>query len=204
MAKATHLEMYAGRLIIRMDDGTLRDIVRESNGRWILPDLGGDSTKPTPKPPSTGGGSATGWKWPFPLSTTTTPFGHYSDGTPHYGIDLGLGTKDKPVHACGPGTVMYSGWECGGQLWGGGNSVIINHGKVAGHTVFSQYAHMRDAVRVKNGQKVTSATVLGIVGTTGNSFGEHLHFQINYGNPLGNQYAVDPKGLMRAVKATGG
>ena len=85
----------------------------------------------------------------------------------HSGIDLSGNTGD-PVFAAGGGTVIFSGWND----FGYGNTVAIAHG-----TTFSIYAHL-SSTAVSCGQQVGSLQTIGYIGSTGNSSGPHLHFEI--------------------------
>jgi hypothetical protein len=99
----------------------------------------------------------------------------------HPGIDLAteLGT---PIYAAAPGYVE----TVGSTIWAYGNVVYINHG----NGVVTLYAHM-SRVDVKPGQMVTKDTVIGAVGSTGNSSGPHVHFEIHKdGTPFNPQSIV--------------
>ncbi|MCL4879773.1 MAG: M23 family metallopeptidase [Anaerolineae bacterium] len=85
----------------------------------------------------------------------------------HSGVDLAARTG-TPVYASGSGTVIYAGWNDGGY----GNAIIIDHG-----TSYSLYAHLSE-IYVECGQAVNSMQQIGEVGSTGNSSGPHLHFEI--------------------------
>ncbi|MCD4685403.1 MAG: peptidoglycan DD-metalloendopeptidase family protein [Anaerolineae bacterium] len=85
----------------------------------------------------------------------------------HTGVDIAASAGD-PVYASGGGTVVYAGWQNGGY----GNVVVIAHGPV-----FTLYAHMT-AANVGCGQQVSAGAVIGTVGSTGNSTGPHLHFEV--------------------------
>ena len=88
-------------------------------------------------------------------------------GRPHEGIDLAAPTGTL-VRASEAGRVIHSGW-----LGDYGRVVILEHrGR---HT--SVYAHLSSA-RVKKGAFVDHSAVIGEVGSTGNSTGPHLHFEI--------------------------
>lgn len=97
----------------------------------------------------------------------------------HRAIDIGapLGT---PVVAADSGYVVYAGWDDSGY----GNLVIIDHGN--GYRTL--YAHL-SSFSVTTGQSVAKGERIGAVGSTGNSTGPHLHFEIRYHdvqrNPLG-------------------
>lgn len=95
---------------------------------------------------------------------------------PHTGTDIGAGYGTAVV-AAAAGTVKFSGWN-GGY----GNCVIIDHG--GGRSTL--YAHM-SSIAVSNGQSVSAGQSVGRVGSTGNSTGAHLHFEV-----LINGKAVNP------------
>ena len=124
--------------------------------------------------------------WPCPSSKTiTSNYGyriHPIQGTKklHTGMDIGAKTG-ADVIASASGTVIMS------QYYGGyGNCIIIDHGG----GVSTLYAHMSSLI-AKNGQYVTAGEVIGKVGSTGNSTGPHLHFEVRI-----NGSTVDPKGYV--------
>lgn len=85
----------------------------------------------------------------------------------HEGIDLGA-PHGTPVYATGDGVVEFAGpWDRYGL------TVEINHG----NGVATRYAHM-SRIKVKEGQKVTRSTVVGLLGNTGRSTGPHLHYEV--------------------------
>lgn len=86
----------------------------------------------------------------------------------HKGIDIGA-SGGTPIVATATGTVTYAGWNSGGY----GNLVIIDHG----NGVETYYGHC-SKVYVKKGQTVEAGTKIAAVGSTGNSTGNHLHFEI--------------------------
>lgn len=91
-----------------------------------------------------------------------------NDYTPeHGGVDL-AGTLGDYVKAVGDGTVIFAGWS----TWGYGWTVVIAHGPV-----MSLYAHMTGDT-VWCGQQVAAGQVIGYLGSSGNSSGPHLHFEI--------------------------
>jgi LysM repeat protein len=89
----------------------------------------------------------------------------------HEGVDLAAPTG-TPVHAAGGGTVVFAGWNS----YGYGNVVVIAHGPV-----FTIYGHL-SAYRVSCGQSVSAGNIIGAVGSTGNSSGSHLHFEMRDAN----------------------
>ena len=94
----------------------------------------------------------------------------------HTGVDIGA-AYGTPIFAANGGRVTLAGWNSGY-----GNCVIIDHG--GGKATL--YAHM-SSIGVSNGQAVTKGQTIGRVGSTGNSTGPHIHFEI-----LINGTAVDP------------
>jgi murein DD-endopeptidase MepM/ murein hydrolase activator NlpD len=98
----------------------------------------------------------------------------------HAGTDLGAPTG-TPILAAAKGQVESANW-----LGGYGLAVIINHGSAQQ----SLYGHMSD-IFVQPGQWVEPGTVIGRVGSTGNSTGPHLHFEIRHLTQNG-WIAVDP------------
>ena len=104
----------------------------------------------------------------------------------HRGIDL-CGTIGSRIIAVKDGEITYAGWQSGY-----GNCVEIKHIDENGKVFYTFYAHMRDnSLQVKQGQKVMTGQVIGTQGTTGNSTGDHLHFEIRT-NSGWNGYAIDP------------
>lgn len=74
-----------------------------------------------------------------------------------------------PIYSVADGIVTDAGW-----IGTGGNMVIIKHAD--GN--LTAYAHMVESPVVKTGQKVKAGQLIGLVGSTGNSTGPHLHFEI--------------------------
>ncbi|QOK22354.1 peptidoglycan DD-metalloendopeptidase family protein [Janibacter indicus] len=116
--------------------------------------------------------------------------------------DRGFGPRFHPIHlqwrnhagqdmsgTPGPGTIVAVGdgkVTHAGVMGGYGNAVDVQHAD----GVTSRYAHLA-SITVRTGQKVTAGTQLGIEGTTGQSTGVHLHFEIHV-----NGAPVDPKAWM--------
>ncbi|RHB50463.1 murein hydrolase activator EnvC [Exiguobacterium sp. AM39-5BH] len=91
----------------------------------------------------------------------------------HNGLDI-AGPVGTPISASQTGTVTTAGW--GGAY---GNHVIITH-VLNGQVWTTVYAHM-SSVSVSAGQRVTQGQNIGAMGSTGNSTGSHLHFEIHRG-----------------------
>ena len=103
----------------------------------------------------------------------SSPFGDRDYGSGHhYGIDIAA-PSGTPVYASDGGVVTQAGWNSGGY----GNWVVIDH-QNGFKTV---YAH-NSAVIVYPGQKVHQGQLLSLVGSTGDSTGNHLHFEIRLNN----------------------
>ena len=121
--------------------------------------------------------------WPCPASSRiTSQYGYrilFGVRDFHTGIDIGAGTGSNIV-AAESGTVILAAYGWNG---GYGNYMILSHG----NGVTTRYAHA-SALYVSAGQTVTKGQVIGAVGTTGNSTGPHLHFEVRingaHQNPL--------------------
>ena len=103
----------------------------------------------------------------------------------HGGIDIAsAGIYGKAIVAAADGVVVSAGWNSGGF----GNWVVINHGTSGGNQFATLYAHMCRAPVVSAGQTVKAGQTIGYVGSTGNSTGNHLHFEVrvngNRVNPM--------------------
>lgn len=148
----------------------------------------------------------------------TLDFGNtYSDGSLHKGIDL-TGNTDVNngydyICAFAAGTVVNCCNTISGNAKSGdaamGNYVILDHG----NGWRTRYMHMtKGSVTVKKGEKVKAGQVLGYMGTTGNSTGRHLHFDISkLGNISGGRYIssqnrtyFDPKPYLKGTKTIDG
>ena len=114
------------------------------------------------------------FKWPLPgFGRITSPYGWrtlYGQSNFHTGIDIaGSGVYGASIIASNQGkvtTVVYGSY-------GYGYYIIIDHG--GGYMTL--YGHL-SAIYVVEGEKVSQGTVIGAVGSTGNSTGPHLHFEI--------------------------
>ncbi|HZU86498.1 MAG TPA: M23 family metallopeptidase [Anaerolineaceae bacterium] len=95
----------------------------------------------------------------------------YSPETNHRGIDVD-GDMGHNIYAVDDGVVVYSGWN----NWGYGNVVVIDHG--GGWQ--SLYAHLMDGWFVGCGTSVARGAIIGYMGSTGNSTGPHLHFELRH------------------------
>ena len=137
-------------------------------------------------PTSSGHSTQYRFIWPEPQSQISQPFGPSTfwfeppyGGYPHFhtGIDL-VEPFGSPVYAADDGIVALVGSSSRGY----GNYVVIAH---AGG-LDTLYGHLSTAL-VNVGQTVTQGTVVGLEGSTGNSTGAHLHFELRI-----NQKPVNP------------
>ena len=103
----------------------------------------------------------------------------------HTGVDFAVPTGTS-VKAVASGRVVTSGW--GGSF---GYQVVIRHADGR----YTQYAHL-SAISVKSGQSVGGGQRIGRSGSTGNSSGPHLHFEVRTGPGFGSD--VDPVAYLRA------
>jgi len=92
----------------------------------------------------------------------------YSPDTNHRGIDI-AGTLGEAVWATDAGVIVYSGWND----WGYGFMIMVDHG----NGWQSLYAHL-SAINAGCGQSVGQGDIIGALGSTGNSTGAHLHFEL--------------------------
>ena len=122
----------------------------------------------------TGTPSSSGLIWPV-NGTVVSGFG-WRWGRMHEGIDISA-SSGTPIWAAAAGTVIHAGW-----LGGYGNLVVVDHGD----GLATAYAHA-SAILVGVGQLVSQGETVSLVGSTGNSSGPHLHFEVRV-----NGVAVDP------------
>lgn len=111
---------------------------------------------------------------------------HYLSGNDywsgHLGIDI-AGSLGDSISAADAGVVVFAGWANGGY----GNMVMIDHGN--GYQTL--YAHL-SSVSAYCGQSVYTGTYIGAMGSTGNSTGPHLHFEVRYLGGFINPWYVLP------------
>jgi peptidoglycan hydrolase-like protein with peptidoglycan-binding domain len=99
----------------------------------------------------------------------------------HAGIDL-IANRGAPVQAAAAGRVAFAGFASGG--WG--KLVVVAHRD----GVRTMYAHL-SKISVHAGQAVTTGSVVGLVGSTGDATGPHLHFEVRLRGA-----AVDPRSAL--------
>ncbi|MFQ9514342.1 MAG: murein hydrolase activator EnvC family protein [Eubacterium sp.] len=126
--------------------------------------------------------TVSGYTWPCPgYTTVSSDYGYRSDpfsgaSTFHSGIDIPA-PAGTAVVAAASGTVEWANYSSSAGNWIG-----INHG----NGVYTVYMHM-SALLVSAGTSVNAGQTIGLVGTTGSSTGNHLHFSVRkngaYVNP---------------------
>lgn len=116
--------------------------------------------------------------------TISSPFGTRG-GEFHRGIDLAA-PQGEPIYASKAGTVIKAEFH---PSWG--NVVAIEHED--GTTAL--YAHQQE-YQVKVGDKVKQGQIIGYVGSTGNSTGSHLHFELCLDHSLNQSQLVDPETVL--------
>ena len=106
----------------------------------------------------------------WPTTETWLSGFDYSPETNHRAIDI-AGSIGNPVYAVDDGVVVYSNWNEHGY----GNLIVIDHG----NGWQSVYAHLDNYLKFC-GQNVDQGEQIGMLGTTGNSTGPHLHFELRH------------------------
>jgi hypothetical protein len=109
--------------------------------------------------------SGFGWRW----------------GRMHYGVDM-AGPVGTPIYAASNGTIKYAAWA-GGY----GNYIEL----LSPENILTMYAHLI-AFNCSVGQQITVGQQIGEMGSTGNSTGPHLHFEVDLGNGK-----IDPEECIR-------
>ena len=102
-------------------------------------------------------------------------------GNGHRGADI-CAAYHTTIIASDSGTVVAAGWH-----YSYGNYVEIDHGN--GYRTL--YGHMSE-IAVTQGQAVSQGQTIGYVGSTGNSTGNHCHFEMSYNGALFSAYTLFP------------
>jgi murein DD-endopeptidase MepM/ murein hydrolase activator NlpD len=104
----------------------------------------------------------------------------YRPDVNHFAVDF-AGSLGSAIYATDAGTVVYAGWND----WGYGYMIMIDHG----NGWQSLYAHLSQ-VNVGCGQNVGQGDLIGLMGSTGNSTGPHLHFELSYNGVYVNPHSI--------------
>ena len=155
---------------------------------------GKPATTTTTTKPTTSPSGKLSMIYPCPAYTTITcAFGAYSG---HSGCDFATGGQvNQRIVAAESGTVIISTdlKNADGTYRSYGRYIVIRHDKTnsSGKTVYTLYAHNNSRV-VSQGEYVQKGQLIAYSGSTGNSTGPHLHFEVRVGG-TSQAYAVDPK-----------
>lgn len=121
--------------------------------------------------------------YPISIYLTITQ-GYHLTGKVHRGLDFGWnsavkGSKNQPIISAEAGTVLSAvdgyGNTPNTRIYG--NYVIIDHG----NKYYTVYGHLEKGLNVKRGDKVSKGQIVGRMGNSGYSFGNHLHFEMRKG-----------------------
>ncbi|GGJ75160.1 hypothetical protein GCM10010123_01410 [Pilimelia anulata] len=162
-----------------------------------------DAAKSIGRDPATGGCPViNGWTAPVNAPVVSAFRG---PGRPdHNGTDLGA-ARGTPIRAAAAGIVKVATCQTTPTSWGcnrdgspsiGGCGWYVDIAHQGG--IITRYCHMLTPPTVRAGQTVTAGQLLGIVGTSGNSSGPHLHFETHLDGDSSGSGAVDPVAFMRA------
>lgn len=169
-------KMHAPWLLVRRDSG---------DEGWVYGAYVSDTIPQVPDKES----GRTEWNMIIPVSgKISSRFGKRVDPvtrrrqTFHKGIDIAA-PAGTPVYAAGDGVVSMAGFVKNGY----GNLIILKHTD----DIATYYGHL-SAIGVKSGKVIRKGELIGRVGSTGRSTGNHLHFEVRRGGQ-----ALDPEGFMR-------
>ncbi|WP_411147591.1 transglycosylase family protein [Streptomyces sp. A30] len=177
------------RLKLRGQEAAGTTTTTQSGSGRSTSEKASSSTQSTQNTQDTEDKATTGHSLVSPVNATLgTPYrktgSSWSKGY-HTGVDFAVPTGTS-VKAVAAGKVVTSGW--GGSF---GYQVVIRHSDGR----YTQYAHL-SAISVKAGQTVGGGQRLGRSGSTGNSTGPHLHFEVRTGPGFGTD--IDPVAYLRA------
>lgn len=165
-------------------EGDVADLEARVQKKLAAAQAAAASSASEPAPPLPAGPviGASGAEMIWPVDgTLTSPFGPRW-GRLHAGLDIAA-PGGTPIRAAASGTIAFT--QSVAESGGYGNYTCIDHGG----GLASCYAHQSDFA-VTSGS-VSQGAVIGYVGNTGNSFGDHLHFEVRSdGSP------VDPMGYL--------
>lgn len=162
-----------------MIPGGSRDLVQ-----WVIPvaasgEAGVNAKISGPGSCTTSGGAVGSGSFIFPTAYGATISGNdYWSG--HRALDF-MCYEGDGIFASDSGVVIYAGPISGGY----GNLVAIDHG----NSYLTLYAHL-SSINVRCGQSVFRGSVIGACGSTGNSTGPHLHFEVRRGSLFINPWQV--------------
>ena len=192
MVKVIRAQQRGALILLTHDDGSVTSMPRVGRRSY----QGGESASDPDPTPNPGGPK---FVWPFDLKLVSSEFGP-RNGRLHAGIDFGFGAANVPgsdIKCAAAGTVIVANKT--NSHGGYGNAVVVDHGG----GLCTLYGHMRFLpsgaadVSVNVGQKVTQGQRLGGIGQTGQSFGNHLHFETHEGGYRWYTSARNPRIFFR-------
>ena len=127
------------------------------------------------------------WAWPTNSPYIITSNYGYRWGSMHAALDISGTGHGSPIYAAKDGVVVTAATH-----YSLGKYVILQHA----NNYYTLYAHL-SAHRVSEGQTVSRGQVIGLMGTTGNSTGTHLHFSVSSGMPYEGGSFFNPWTLYR-------
>jgi murein DD-endopeptidase MepM/ murein hydrolase activator NlpD len=185
-AYAKH-EALAAQIVNKLADGAARSVGSLAALRCTLP------------------GEVTASGWTVPVKALIVSGFRTADRPEHYGVDLGV-EKETEVFAASAGVVVTAKcnaslngepWNCNvdgsPEVRGCGWYVDIQHA----YDVITRYCHMVRQPEVTVGQTVTAGQRIGRSGSSGNSSGPHLHFEVHEKGDFSNNGAVNPIDFMK-------
>ena len=144
----------------------------------------------------------------FPLSDgsfhLTSNYGEVRDSGPHYAYDYGA-AYGTSIYSISDGVVsdivnyctISSGTDCGGQF---GNRVYVAYQNGDGNIYYVIYAHMSGvSENISVGDHISAGSLLGYVGSTGFSSGNHLHLEIRVNGTDRNDTKINPSNLFTDI-----
>jgi murein DD-endopeptidase MepM/ murein hydrolase activator NlpD len=144
--------------------------------RYVISDAG-----PGQCPGGYTGGAVGSGTFAWPVTTRSLSGNNYT--SVHLAVDLAA-AMGQAIFAADSGVVTFAGWS----NWGYGNMVVLDHGN-GWQTL---YAHLSQW-NVGCGQSVLKGNIVGLGGSTGNSTGPHLHFEMNINGTRPNPLAYLPQ-----------
>lgn len=177
-AEPNSLDVHA--LIIRPDGKSsfselslILEVEQQQDGSWLIGGLRSSNRDNTPLSEN----SEQHWQWPLDDKYRNISYG-FGGPSQHSGIDIPA-VNGAPVYAAAAGQVLAAGY-----MGEDGNKVILRHSQA--DVWETRYSHL-SSIAVAAGDMVEAGQIIGYVGSTGKSTGNHLHFVIMH-----NGQALDP------------
>lgn len=125
----------------------------------------------------------------------SSEYGEVRGDEHHNAIDYAA-PKGTSIYSISDGVIadVVNGCTVGDKSCGGGfgNRVYVRYNTGDGHNYYVIYAHMTSTADVYVGQTISAGTLIGYVGNTGYSYGDHLHLEVRKDNTSSSEYAINP------------